>query len=87
MRPTILVQPYSGVYFCSVRWPWKLRLDWQSKAHVLIHLEADPHEDVNLFGHPDLAHVQATLLADLAIPVASQTLIESKRLWPAISVA
>lgn len=83
LRPTILVQPYSGVYFCSVRWPWKLRLDWQSKAHVLIHLEADPHEDVNLFGHPALAAVQATLLADLAIPVASQTLIESKRLWPA----
>jgi hypothetical protein len=82
-RPTVMVQPYAGVYFIAVRWPYKLRFDFQTKKHVLTDLEEDPEESHNLYGAHAVAEIQAVLQQDLSVPLISQQLIQANRVFPA----
>ena len=44
---------------------WKLVLRYPDGPNELYHLTADPNEDVNLYGNPEYADVQAALAAQL----------------------
>lgn len=75
-----LVQPYSGLFFASIIYPYKYTINICDNKELLFNLYKDPGEENNLIGEID-GTVISRLKAEVNRFAINQYLIESNRIW------
>lgn len=81
-QPFALVQPYSGVFLASVRWPLKLVRHESMDEEHLYDLSKDPGEKTDLRGDPAHAPDVAELRETFTRVHAHESLMRANRIWP-----
>lgn len=77
-----LIQPYAGVYYGGISWPYKYLYHQQSKREIIYNLQTDPDESQNILKQFQGGPLHLQLQQETAKIMLNDQLIRQDRIWP-----